>query len=100
MLRRRFMKQEGDGIVDLSLQDIYGNPIQRSTANCYVVREAGQYKFPLVYGNAIKNGKVNTAAFTNNGGAYSHDFVDGRGEAISGPYVKMVGNNLTCFIYI
>lgn len=74
-------------VVDLSLQDIYGNPINRSTANCYVVREAGTYKFPLVYGNAIKNGKVNTAAFTNNGGSNSHDFVCTNGRIITSPYV-------------
>lgn len=73
---------------DLSMYDIYGNPINRSTANCYVIREAGQYKFPLVYGNAIKNGVVNTAAFTNNGGSYSHDFVDYKGNAITSPYIE------------
>ena len=73
---------------DLSLYDVYGNPIQRSTANCYVVREVGQYKFPLVYGNAIKNGQVNTAAFTNNGGTYSHDFVHGLGDVITQPYLN------------
>lgn len=74
------------GPIDLSLQDVYGNKILRSTANCYVVKEAGDYKFPLVYGNAIKNGKVNTAAFTNNGGSYSHDFVDDSSMSISDPY--------------
>ncbi len=87
---------------DLSLQDIYGNPINRSTANCYVVREAGQYKFPLVYGNAIKNGKVNTAAFTNNGGTNSHDFVDSYGDKIISPYIEINQNidilNNSCFI--
>lgn len=68
-----------DGIIDLSLRDVHGNPIKRSTANCYVIKEPGQYKFPLVYGNGIKNGKVNNAAFTNNGDANSCDFVDGAG---------------------
>lgn len=79
-------------IVDLSLQDVHGNPIQRSTANCYVIKEPGQYKFPLVYGNSIKNGKVNYAAFTNNGGANSHDFVNSWGEVITQPYVPIGGN--------
>jgi hypothetical protein len=74
-------------VIDLSLQDIYGNPIARSTANCYVVKEAGWYKFPLVYGNAIKNGKVNTAAFTNNGGANSSNFMDGSSMYIRSPYI-------------
>ena len=76
-------------VKDLSLFDVYGNPIQRSTANCYVVREAGQYKFPVVYGNAIKNGKANTAAFTNNGNSNSHDFVNGYGFKILQPYINV-----------
>ena len=42
--------------VDLSLYDVEGNSINRSTANCYVVRAPGTYKFPVVYGNGIKNG--------------------------------------------
>lgn len=74
-------------VIDLSLQDVYGNPINRSTANCYIVREPGQYKFPLVYGNAIKNGKINYAAFTNNGGTNSHDFVNGENVVITQPYL-------------
>ena len=69
------MQKQGSDATDLSLQDVYGNPILRSPANCYVVSKPGKYKFPLVYGNAIKNGQVNTAAFTNNGGSNSLDFV-------------------------
>lgn len=34
-----------------------------NTANCYIVRHAGTYKIPLVYGNGIKNGSVNTKAY-------------------------------------
>lgn len=86
--RRRMIQNMGYGIVDLSLRDVYGNSINRSTANCYVVREPGQYKFPLVWGNAIKNGKVNTAAFTNNGGSNSHDFVNFLGYLIESPYIE------------
>ena len=91
-------KYEVIKVRDLSLQDVYGNPINRSTANCYVIREAGQYKFPLVFGNAIKNGQVNTAAFTNNGGANSHDFVfyqfGDQSNKITSPYVttSTIGN--------
>lgn len=85
MLRRRLMKQQEDEVIDLSLRDVYGNPIERSTANCYVVSKPGKYKLPLVYGNAIKNGRVNTAAFTNNGGEYSHDFIDGMSDIITQP---------------
>lgn len=73
---------------DLSLFDVHGNPINRSTANCYVVKTAGEYMFPLVYGNYIKNGKTNMAAATNNGGSNSTSFVDGRGENIRGPFIE------------
>ena len=75
-------------VKDLSMFDIYGNPIAQSTANCYVVKEAGVYKFPLVFGNAIKNGQVNAAAYTNNGGSYSQDFVDSKHVKISSPYIS------------
>lgn len=80
--------QKQEGVIDLSLQDVYGNPIKQSTANCYVVSKPGTYKFPCVYGNAIKNGKTNAAAYTNNGGANSHDFVDGTNVVISSPYIE------------
>ena len=40
--------------IDLSLIDIYGKYIgTRETANCYVINAQGDYKFPLIYGNAI-----------------------------------------------
>ena len=49
--------------VDLSLRDVNGNVTARNTANCYMVHACGTYKFPIVYGNAIKNGVTNTMAF-------------------------------------
>lgn len=91
-VHRRLMmhKAMGDGIIDLSLQDIYGNSINRSTANCYVVSKADTYKIPLVFGNALKDGATNSAAYTNNGGSYSHDFVDFNGTVITSPYIETV----------
>lgn len=88
-----------DPVIDLSKQDIYGNPIAQTTANCYVIKEVGQYKFPLVFGNAIKNGAVNAAAYTNNGGSNSHDFVTGgykimSSEVITQPFVEGLGYKL------
>ena len=74
--------------VDLSKQNIYGNTISQTTANCYVVKEAGDYKFPLVYGNALKNGSTNSAAYTKNSGSYSHDFVTHDGTVITSPYIE------------
>ena len=51
---------------DLSMLDCAGTPRTdgRWTANCYMVHTAGYYKLPLVYGNTIKAGKANTAAYT------------------------------------
>ncbi|MBR5396707.1 MAG: hypothetical protein IK145_02520 [Bacteroidales bacterium] len=50
--------------VDLSMRDVNGNPTATmNTANCYLVHARGTYKFPVVYGNGIKNGATNTIAF-------------------------------------
>ena len=75
---------------DLSMYDIYGASISQTTANCYVVSQPGQYKFPLVFGNALKNGTTNSAAYTKNSGSYSHGFVDYKGTVISSPYIETV----------
>lgn len=56
---------------DLSSHDIYGNLYSwlnnngelGTTANCYVVSAPGWYRFPAVYGNAIKGGVPNTASY-------------------------------------
>ena len=64
---------------DLSTE---GGKLKQTTANCYVVNAAGTYKLPLVYGNAIVNGKQNP-------GAYDKDpkFVDYNGNHINSPYL-------------
>lgn len=50
---------------DLSMHDIDGNPnyYGQVTANCYVVNSPGNYKIPLVYGCAIKNGEANVNSY-------------------------------------
>lgn len=78
---------------DLSMQDIFGASTSRNTANCYVVKTAGEYCFPLVYGNAIKNGAANTLAYTKVEGQYSHDFVNHLDNVITDPYIA---NNEGC----
>lgn len=74
--------------VDLSMQNIFGNPTSQTTANCYVVKATGTYMFPLVFGNAIKGGSTNSAAFTKVSGEYSHDFVDYKDSVITTPYIE------------
>lgn len=74
---------------DLSFRDINNNINHlRNTANCYVVKSVGAFKFPLVYGNAIKNGEVNAAAYTNGGGENQAAFVNHLGNAITSPYIE------------
>ena len=82
-----------NGEIDLSKQDIYGASISRSTANCYIVKNPGEYCFPLVYGNAIKNGSTNSSAFSKVEGSYSHDFVNHLDAVITDPYIA---NNSGC----
>lgn len=80
------------GPVDLSMVDNAGEDrASRTTANCYLVHEAGKYKLPLVYGNAIKDGAVNEVAyypgknFSVEGGL--NRFVNHNGDGIMGPWV-------------
>lgn len=57
------------GVYDLSTN---GGTAPQSTGNCYLVNAPGTYSLPLVFGNAITNGKINTKAYSqssiNNGG--------------------------------
>lgn len=74
---------------DLSFRDVNNNINHlRNTANCYVVKSTGAFKLPLVYGNAIKNGEVNSAAYTNGGGENQAAFVNHLGNAITSPYIE------------
>ena len=78
-------------VPDLSMMDCRGKDRDsRWTANCYMVHTAGDYKLPLVYGNAIKNGAANTAAY-NPGGTtstnYCANFVNHAGTAINAPWI-------------
>lgn len=60
-----------------------------NTANCYIVNAPGAYAIPLVYGNAIKNGAVNTAAYKSSlkGDTILTTFVNHTGAPITDPYI-------------
>lgn len=59
---------------DLSLYNVATGETLTSaeTANCYLVKAPGTYRFPLVYGNGLKNGLPNAKA-------YQHQIEDGMG---------------------
>ena len=77
---------------DLSMVDCAGNArTSRRTANCYMVHTAGNYKLPLVYGNAIKDGADNTTAYKPGGttsDTYCANFVNHNGDGITAPWIK------------
>ena len=69
----------------------------RNTANCYVVNAPGWYSFPLVYGNAVKNGKANTSAYISplTGRYFLTNFINHLGNDITDPYIN---NNADCTV--
>lgn len=72
-LKNNSLKGSEDNPYDLSTHDEKGGSIAQTTANCYVVNSGGTYMFPLVYGNAIKGGSENSAAYS--GGRFN-DYID------------------------
>ena len=76
--------------LDLSMLDNAGNErTSMTTANCYMVHTAGKYKLPLVYGNAIKDGAANTAAYTGVSGTNTTaTFPNHNGQAINAPWIN------------
>lgn len=79
--------------VDLSRLSISNwNKIDRHTANCYVVRSPGYYRFPLVYGNGIKDEKVNTDAYqpsVSQPGTFTGDLYQLTEKTVNGEKVKV-----------
>ena len=75
---------------DLSLHNVQGATIARSTANSYVISAPGHYRIPLVYGNAIENGNNNPSSYqTSNTGTYIlSNFQDHAGHAIDNPWIE------------
>ena len=78
--------------IDLSTDNnsLFGLPLSGvNTANCYVVQAPGWYSFPLVYGNALKNGSANTQAYNpGTSGKGLATFVGADGQAITSPYIN------------
>ena len=80
---RGTLPSSGEGYFDLSKHPFYpvndtedavdGSERARETANCYVITRPGKYKFPLVYGNAIRNGRTNEASYAPQGSSAVND---------------------------
>ena len=83
-LKDNTQRGSADSPYDLSTHDENGSVIAQTTANCYVVSAAGTYQLPLVYGNALKNGSENRAAY--------QGFKDYQNHAISSPRITGANN--------
>lgn len=77
-----------------------GGESDENTANSYIINAPGNYRFPLVYGNAIKNGTANTSSYistlshsSNHNKTTLYNFVNHLGNAITDPYIY---NNSGC----
>jgi len=94
--RRKVMgvQAEKNPYTDLSMVDCAGNERQSQwTANCYMVHTAGKYRLPLVYGNAIKNGEANTAAYTGTDNwRCTQTFPNHEGNPINAPWITKSPN--------
>lgn len=81
------------GAYDLS-RHVYGTgkECQTTTANCYVIDAPGKYSFPTVYGNAMKDGKVNAEAYGRKGRENDNftqsDFRDHLDRTIASPFIQ------------
>ena len=80
---------------DLSLHNVQGATIARSTANSYVISAPGHYRIPLVYGNAIENGATNANAYishaptgTSNEQYVLRAFRDHNNNPITDPWIE------------
>lgn len=58
-----------------------------NTANCYVVNAAGSYRFPLIYGNAVRDGADNQAAYKSQGSEWDQPFWDCVTRSINSPFI-------------
>lgn len=67
-----------------------GGPAIENTANCYVIDAPGYYSFPLVYGNAIKDGATNSSAYSSAAPSSPNilnPLINHAGAGITGPYL-------------
>lgn len=71
-----------------SPKNLAGTDGGETTANSYIVNGPGWYKFPIVYGNALKNGNANEKAYN-----YADHIVNHLGNQITNPWIT--NNNIT-----
>lgn len=90
----------GSAAAPYNLSNSTGAATVENTANSYVISAPGVYMFPLVYGNAIKNGATNTSAYKGNVADFKanvngtmknvilQNLVDHAGKGITDPWIE------------
>lgn len=91
MLRQASVRGTATHPYDLSSHDCNGRPVLKTTANSYLISAPGFYRLPLVYGNAVTNGRTNEHAYKteNVGNTILSHFVDHAGHTITSPYINV-----------
>ncbi|MDO4165317.1 MAG: fimbrillin family protein [Bacteroides sp.] len=85
-----------------NLSNSQGASMVENTANCYIINAPGTYSLPLVYGNAIKDGSDNKAAYVStastSSGRILTPFVNHLDRGITDPYIynNKDGNGHSC----
>lgn len=82
--------EKGSATTPYNLSNKNGGSAVENTANCYVIGAPGYYSFPLVYGNAIKGGAVNSSAYSSTAKTSRYilnPFINHAGTGITGPYL-------------
>ncbi len=89
LLKRTTSINTTSGQTYYNLSNSSGASAIQNTANCYIVNAPGNYTFPLVYGNAIKNGATNAEAYTSSSKDNNalEKFVNHDNVAITDPYI-------------
>ena len=78
-----------------NLSNKTGAAAVENTANCYVISAPGYYKIPLVYGNAIKDGAINSSAYKMTVQGNSNTLAELRdqiGNPITNPWIEKTNN--------
>lgn len=87
-----------------NLSNSTGAATVENTANSYVISAPGVYMFPLVYGNAIKDGRTNRSAYLGNVSTLNvpvnrqiknvilQNLVDHNGIGITDPWIEKTNN--------
>lgn len=97
-------KALGSAATPYNLSNSTGAATVENTANSYVISAPGVYMFPLVYGNAIKDGRTNRSAYLGNVSTLNvpvnrqiknvilQNLVDHNGIGITDPWIEKTNN--------